>query len=208
MKRNCHVILFSVFFAILVAFMFISSSLNAEENEPGNSEYQKPRTFALGISTLKEHGFGCVMRLRFNHFALDGIAGFMPLMLIIEEQYNGSTNTDFKFGMPLHVSGGAVIFFNDQLSRFQNGLRGAIVYDKGLGNGYTFGWVGDITWDRFALCIGAGLQYYPDPEEKVREYFDLHPEYDLSGSKYQPYIGVNFIWYLFNCFLNQLLHYQ
>jgi hypothetical protein len=167
----------------------------ATPEPPPAIETSKPREFALGIALLKEHGFGVVGRLRFNHVALDAAYGVMPLF-VLWQTADGSTlhiDADLSF---VHVGAGPVFFFNDHLDRFQNGLRLLGIYDQVLGPGAGLGWVGEITKRSFAIGFGAGLQYYPDAGERVRRHFHYAPGSDVSSAAVQLYFGLNLLFYL------------
>ena len=100
--------------------------------------------------------------------------------------------------MSLHGDFGCVIFINSDQSRFQNGIRLAGIYDTILGPAAMFGWTGELMFTNFALCFGAGIQYYPDFIENVNEHFPATRNAEMDSSdKYQLYLGINFMWYLF-----------
>jgi hypothetical protein len=189
--------------AVLTIF-FSMNMLNAQDTaaEPQDTattqqtQFDNPRTFALGIATLKEHGFGGIMRARFNHFAIDGSVGSLP-WLIMYTTADGTT-TSYDGAMSFHTDLSFLIFINSDHGRFQNGIRLGGLYDSVGGKGVMFGWSGELTFNTFALCFGVGIQYYPDLIEKVNERFPATKNADLGSSyKYQPYLGINFVWYLF-----------
>ncbi len=203
MKKLNRITYVFVSFLIIFGMLLPHSALNARESKPVQevSQENNPRTFALGISTFKEHGFGGIVRYRLDNIAFDGAVGFYPLIMVMQVQdYSGDTmSTEIEFGMPLHVNAGVVIYFDDKFKRFQNGLRCAYMINGGVGTGFQFGWVGELTWDYFALTFGAGIQYFPDFEDKVRDYFDISEDYEFSdvSTSMQMYLGVNFIFYVF-----------
>jgi hypothetical protein len=148
---------------------------------------------------LKEHGFGAFMRARLNHVAVDVAAGFMPV-LIMYQTSSGST-VDIDGAMAPHGSASMLFFFTNDQKRFQNGLRIAGIYDRVMGWGGGLGWAGDLVWDRFDLGFGAGLQLYPNFNEKAAEYFGLPKSSfdnstDVLTGALQIYFGVNASWYL------------
>jgi hypothetical protein len=184
--------------------MFFINMVSAQDGTPAPQtatqeqqvQLNNPRTFALGITTLKEHGFGGMMRGRWDHFAVDFAAGGFP-WLIMYQTADGTT-TNYDFDMSLHADLGFIVFINSDQSRFQNGIRVAGIYDSIGGKGAMFGWTGELTFNTFALCFGVGLQYYPDLIKKVNEHFPATQDAELDSSfKYQWYLGVNFMWYLF-----------
>lgn len=150
---------------------------------------EAPRTVAVGVATLKEHGFGVVLRARRDHVALDLAAGLAPVLVI--------TNLDLYAAMPVHADASFVFFFSDADRRFQQGVRLGAAWDAIVGGGALVGWVGDLTWRQLVIGFGAGLQYYPDFESGVREHFDLEgASFEGSLTTVQPYLGVNLCWYL------------
>jgi hypothetical protein len=153
---------------------------------PAEEGSSKPRQFALGFGLLKEHGFGVVGRVRFDHLALDAAYGLMPVFVLWRD-------ADLSL---VHVNAGPVIFFNDALDRFQNGVRIAGIYDQILGPGAGFGWVGEFTKRSFAVGLGAGIQYYPDSDGRIRRHFHYGPGVDVVSARVQLYFGVNLLWYL------------
>jgi hypothetical protein len=159
------------------------------------AESSKPREFALGLALLKEHGFGVIGRVRFNHVALDAAYGVMPLFILWQTADGTTMHVDADLSF-VHVGAGPVFFFNDHLDRFQNGLRLAGIYDQVLGPGGGLGWVGEITKRSFAIALGAGLQYYPDAGDRVRRHFHYSPGSDVSAAALQIYFGLNLLWYL------------
>ena len=167
----------------------VGEASSTEEDSGGD----RPRTLALGITTLKEHGFGGVVRARANHVALDLAAGFNPVLVIV----TGSVSK-IDFGMPIQASVGPVFFINNDHAKFQSGIRLNGIYNKALGPGGGIGWVGDLTKHSFAICFGAGVQIYPDASKRVKEYFPDLKGADLSSStpELQVYISINLLWYL------------
>ena len=147
-----------------------------------------PRAFALGLATLKEHGFGATMRLRANHVALDIAGGAMPVMVL--------TDT-IQADIGLRGDAGPVIFFSDKTARFQSGLRFAGIYDTLMGPGGMAGWVGELGWQHFAMDFGAGVQVLPQFPDLATEHFAIPDEYLLGPTAMvQVYIGLNLLWYL------------
>jgi hypothetical protein len=167
----------------------------ATPEPPPTEESSKPRELGLGLALLKEHGFGVVGRLRFNHVALDAAYGVMPLFILWQTAGGTTMHVDADLSF-VHFDAGPVFFFNDHLDRFQNGLRVAGVYDQVLGPGAGLGWVGEITKRSFAIALGAGLQYYPDAPDRVRRHFHYAPGSDVSAAALQLYFGLNLLWYL------------
>ncbi|MFH0976947.1 MAG: hypothetical protein V1874_14285 [Spirochaetota bacterium] len=193
-------ILKEVFLCSLVAFalLFSVSTLFAQESAPAVQAEQlnNPRSFALGITTLKEHGFGGMLRARWNHFAIDGSVGSLPWLIMYTTEDGETTETEFD--MSFHSDLSCVVFINSDQSRFQNGIRLGALYDSIGGKGIMGGWTGEITFTTFALCIGAGIQYYPDIVDKLNEHFPKTRDAELDSSyKWQLYLGINCTWYLF-----------
>ena len=173
-----------------------SASQHTVERPPAaEPEAAKPRTLAIGITTLKEHGFGGVVRGRMDHVALDFAVGFNPVLVIV----SGDTSI-VDFGMPLQLSLGPVFFFSSDQATFQNGIRLNGIYNRALGPGGGLGWVGEITKRHLTIAFGVGFQVYPQASRRVKEYFsDLRDQdVDLSSSlpELQVYVGVNILWYL------------
>jgi hypothetical protein len=166
------------------------------DNSPVLPATHHPRAFALGLTTLKEHGFGAFLRVRADHVALDIAYGTMPVLLVLQTR-SGDT-VDVKADMSaVHLDGSLLVFFSDNQKRFQNGLRGGVVYDSIMGPGAMFGWVGDLVWNRFGLGFGAGLQVYTDFNSRVSKHFGIaRSSVEDSLGTVQPYVGVNFFWYL------------
>jgi hypothetical protein len=147
---------------------------------------------AFGLTTFKEHGFGGFVRLRLNYVAFDAAYGVMPIIIL----YSGArSDVDFDWAT-VHTSGSVVFFFSNNQKRFQNGLRLGGVYDNVMGPAGMLGWVGDIVWANFALGIGAGLQVYPQFNERAAEHFHVS-ESSISSSMgaLQIYMGLNLFWY-------------
>ena len=177
---------------------------NAAPNAPSGSAVQtsgepevfKPRRFALGLATLKEHGFGALVRVRFDHVALDAAAGFLPV-IIITQTYDGTT-MNIDGALPAHASVGPVFFLNDQYKGFQNGIRVNGIYNGLMGPGAGAGWVGEITKTSFTLGFGAGLQVYPNAEDKIRNHFHYGSDIQLDATTtvLQFYAGLNLLWYV------------
>ena len=157
------------------------------------SETGKPRTLAIGLTMVKEHGFGAVVRGRANHVAVDLAAGFNPLLVIIT-----GDESKIDFGMPLQASLGPVFFISNDQANFQNGIRVNGIYNRALGPGGGVGWVGEITKRRFTIAFGAGLQIFPQATRRVKEYFSDLQDASLTSSapEVQFYFGVNLLWYL------------
>jgi hypothetical protein len=156
----------------------------------------KPRQFALGLALLKEHGFGGLLRLRFNHVALDATGGFMPL-LIITQTVDGTT-MDVDGALSAHGGIGPVFFFNGDQKKFQNGIRVNGIYDQIMGPGGGAGWVGEFTKTSFTLALGAGIQVYPEAEDRIRKHFGYSSaiKLDPTSTVLQVYVGLNLFWYL------------
>ena len=177
-----------------------SASLNAPPDgamqTSGEPEVSKPRRFAIGLATLKEHGFGALMRVRFDHIALDAAAGFLPV-IIITQTYDGTT-VNIDGALPLHASVGPVFFLNNQYKGFQNGLRVNGIYNALMGPGAGAGWVGEVTKTSFTLGFGAGLQVYPNAEDKIRNHFHYGSDIKLDATTtvLQIYAGLNLLWYV------------
>ncbi len=196
MKKNIKTIIFSLFSAFMIFFFTNVASAQGSSSESQQVQSNNPRSFAVGITTLKEHGFGGMMRARWNHFAIDGSVGSLP-WLVMYESADGTT-TNYDFDMSLHTDLSCVIFINGDQGRFQNGIRLGGLYDSIGGKGVIFGWTGELTFNTFALCFGVGLQYYPDLIEKINDHFPDTRNADLDSSyKYQWYLGINLVWYLF-----------
>lgn len=166
------------------------SELPAPDVEPHH-----PRSFAIGLTTLKEHGFGAFIRLRAKVFALDLAYGFMPVFCLVQD--TSGTALDLKADMStIHTSASAVFFFGSDQRRFQNGLRFSAIYDNIMGPAGSIGWVGDIVWSSFALGLGAGLQIYPDFASRAGEHFGISKHSLEQGlNEVQPYFGLSLFWY-------------
>lgn len=162
----------------------------------GKSEASKPRRFALGISTLKEHGFGALVRLRFNRVALDAAAGFLPVIILTQSSDGTTLNVDGA--LPPHASLGPVFYLNDQYKGFQNGVRVNGIYNGLMGPGVGAGWVGEITKTSFTLGFGAGFQVYPNAEDRIRDHFHYGSsiQLDATTTVLQIYAGLNLLWYV------------
>ena len=162
----------------------------------------KPRTFALGVAVLSEHGLvSAVARLRKNHVAIDLSYGINPVVVGWQEGDDDKSG-DFGFAMSwVHVDVSLVLFFSDDQKRFQHGLRFASVYDRITSFGAGLGWVGELGFERFALSFGAGLKAFPRFEQRVRDHFDIDDEHELSSFLIpvwlNVYFGINLRWYLF-----------
>ena len=185
------------FFMLTFAIIFSANILFAQEaaTSPQEQQLNNPRSFALGITTLKEHGFGGKLRARWDHFALDGSVGSLPWL--VTYQTADGTTTNYDFAMSFHADASCVIFINSNQSRFQNGIRLGGLYDSVGGAGALFGWTGELTFNTFAICFGVGVQYYPDLIDKLNDKFPDTKNSDMDSSyKYQPYLGVNFMWYM------------
>lgn len=154
---------------------------------------EPPRTFALGIGTIKEHGFGGLVRLRFDHAAFDASVGAMPVLVLT------STNSEVNahYGTALHLDGSAVFFFNGADKKFQNGIRAGGLWDSIMGPGALLGWVGDLCWERLLLGFGLGIQVYPDYSSSVKGHFNLSGDPNSFLGIVQLYLGVNIGWYIF-----------
>jgi hypothetical protein len=157
-------------------------------------ETDKPRTLALGLAMVKEHGFGAVFRARLNHVALDLAAGFNPILIIIS-----GSESKIDFAMPLQVGLGPVFFLSDAQASVQHGIRLNGIYNRVLGPGGGLGWVGELaSRRRFTIAFGAGLQIYPQASRRVKEYFSDLQDASLTSSapEVQIYVGFNLLWYL------------
>jgi hypothetical protein len=168
----------------------------ASATESAEAPTNWPRTFALGLTTFKEHGFGVFVRLRMNHVAFDVAYGVMPVILML--QTTSGETVDMEFDMStVHVGGSVVVFFSNNQKRFQNGLRLGAVYDSIMGPAPIVGWVGDVVWKNFGLGLGAGLQVYPDFNDRVSKHFDIPKSSVQEGiGMVQPYFGLNLFWYV------------
>jgi hypothetical protein len=154
-----------------------------------------PRKFALGVTLLKEHGFGAFARLRFDHLAIDVAYGLYPIIVMIEY----GDDVDFKADISyIHVDGGLIYYFSDDQRRFQHGIRLAGIYDDIMSGGFMFGWVGDLVWGQFGLGLGAGIQVLPAAQNRILKHFDLNGIVKVSPlvGILQVYVGVNLFWYL------------
>ncbi|MBI4705766.1 MAG: PEGA domain-containing protein [Deltaproteobacteria bacterium] len=158
----------------------------ASEEPAPESAVPGPRNVALGLTLLKEHGFGGLLRLRVNHVALDLAGGALPVFIMAP---------DFRAALSAHASGSLVLFFSGDQRPTQHGLRLAGAYDQVLGPGGGAGWVGEWCWPHFVFALGAGLQIYPLFDDYARKYFDLGSEVDMGFGVVQPYLGLNLFWY-------------
>jgi len=157
----------------------------------------KPRTFALGVAILSEHGLvSAVARARHDHVAIDVSYGINPVVVTWEKP--DSDKAEFGFDMSwVHVDGSLVLFFNDDQQKFANGLRFASIYNQIVGFGAGFGWVGELGFERFAMSFGAGVKSFPRYEERVRDHFDIDDRVDFKLPLWiNVYFGINLRWYL------------
>jgi len=161
----------------------------------------RPRMFALGVTTLKELGFGATVRLRFDHFGLEASGGGMPWFVFVSGSCNAITG-----GFAPHATLSALAWFTGDQSRFQPGIRVAGMWDGQFGWGGQIGFNADFTLsDLLALNIGVGLQGYPEGESRgraiVAEECSVSPDAvqtgDLAELIVQPQIGLNLMFYLF-----------
>ena len=120
---------------------------------PEEGETHNPRTLAIGLTTLKEHGFGVMVRARANHVAGDLAVGFNPILVVGS---GGSSAVDF--GMPLQASIGPVFIFSNDQSTFQNGIRINGIYNRAVGPGGGLGPAGRAGWHVRAPTPGGSLQ--------------------------------------------------
>jgi hypothetical protein len=150
----------------------------------------------LGITLVKEHGFGAMFRLRFNHVALDATGGFMPLLIITQTTDGATVKVDGA--MSAHAGLGPVFFFNDDRKTFQNGIRVNGIYDQIMGPGGGAGWVGEYSKSAFAMAFGVGFQIYPKADDRIRKHFDYGSEVKLdpTNTVLQLYVGFNLFWYV------------
>jgi hypothetical protein len=191
----CLCAVLTIFFSMNTLYAQETTTESQDTAATQQAQFDNPRSFALGITTGTEHGFGGMARLRWDHFAIDGAAG-SRFWYVMYQTADGTT-TDTDFGMSFNGDLGFVIFINSNQSRFQNGIRLAGVYDSIGGKAAMFGWTGELTFTTFAICFGVGIQYYPDLIEKLNEHFPKTREAELdSSARLRPYIGINFVWYL------------
>ena len=174
----------------LLSFVFMPAVTQAQEGKKG------PRHLLVGLTTIKEHGFGVMLRGRANRVAVEAAVGYNPVLMVLQTE-DGSTD-DIQAAMALHAGGHFLIYFTKSPYRkFQNGLKLGGIWDKVLGPGGMIGWVGDLTWTNFNIAFGAGFQIYPDAEAGIKKEFNPPSNAELSPlTTVQPYLGVNFGWYI------------
>jgi hypothetical protein len=155
------------------------------------------RQLALGVG--EEHGFNGLVRLRFNHVAIEGALGAMPYVL---SAVAGGDAT-YVIGASARATGSVIFFISDALRRYQSGIRLGGAFDSFFGPSALAGYVGELNLtERLALQAGAGFAYFPDGQRHADD--ALAKKSGTGAFKSSPlqtlvhvYGGVNLIFYLF-----------
>ena len=155
------------------------------------------RRFSLGVTLLKEHGFGLAVRGRLNHFGVEASGGGNGYLM-----FTSGDCREFLFGVAPHVTASFLFFFNGHERFFQSGLRLGGIWDGLFGFGGMLGYVGEMSLTKLiALQAGAGLQVYPEggdgPQELVEEKCGGSSEISPLATHVQAYVGINVLFYLF-----------
>jgi hypothetical protein len=133
------------------------------EAPPSTERRYERRHLGIPISFLKELGFGVGLRGRLNHFALEANVGLAPYVFFVS-----GTCEDVTVGAAAHFTGSLLTFFSGQHNKFQSGLRLAAHADELFGPGGSLGWIGELNLGKVvALQLGAGVQIYPEGEERA-----------------------------------------
>ena len=118
------------------------------------------RHLALGFGTAT--GLGLIaasLRGRLNYVALEGAAGYAPILLMSS---GDSRCSAIVFEVPLQVTGSMIFFFANDQKRFVPGLRVAAVYNSKLDMGAMLGFESELrVHPLLSLGIGAGLKVHP-----------------------------------------------
>jgi hypothetical protein len=155
------------------------------------------RRFSLGLTFLKEQGFGIAVRGRINHFGGEISGGGNPWFLFAQ----GSCD-ELIFGFAPHVTASLLFFITDHERFFQSGIRAAAIWDRVYGFGGMLGYMGELSFTKLiALQAGVGLQIYPLGERRPKEIAeDECPgaviDFNPITTIVQPYFGVNLLFYL------------
>jgi hypothetical protein len=180
---------------MLALFTLSSSSALAKPKWAPGEEVQ--RRFSLGVTLLKEQGFGVAVRGRFNHFGVEAAGGGNGWWFLL-----GGDCDELVFGVAPHVTLSALFFISDHRQFFQSGIRAAAIWDHVFGFGGMAGYLAELSFTKLiALQAGVGLQIYPLGERRPKEIaeencpgmeIDFHPLTTIV----QPYFGVNVLFYL------------
>ena len=181
-----------------ILFLALSSAAFAQEVPVvKNTDHQQAapvyRDFALGVTALKEHGFGLLGRYRINHFALDFAGGFG--LAVLKDSFSGKTKVKF----PYQVDLGCSFFFNDEKERFQFGMKLAGLFNQAMGFGGILGGVGELASGRFALNFSAGLMYLPQYKSYMKDYLKTTNVKSTTGlgGGVEIYFGASALIYVF-----------
>jgi hypothetical protein len=181
--------------AWMIVLALLPSTALAKPNWAPGEEIT--RRFAVGLTLLKEQGFGVSVRGRFNHFGVEASGGGNPSFFLIS---GACDRLIVRFGG--HATLSALFFITEHDKFFQSGIRAAAIWDQVYNFGGMLGYMGELSFTKLiALQIGVGLQIYPLGERRPKEIVQEEcPGASISLSELnivQPYFGVNVLFYLF-----------
>lgn len=167
-----------------------------EEEEALGDDYE--RHLGLGVSILKEHGFGAVARMQFAWFGLEASVALSPYFLFVS-----GACSELILEATWRVSASALGTFGR--GRLRHGPRLGFTFDGFFGPGGQLGYQLEVAFNPWlALSFGAGLLVFPlgeEPAEKrAAAACGVNPssiQLDPLQTIVQPYIGASLLFYVF-----------
>lgn len=154
-----------------------------------------PRHLALGVTLLKEYGFGGAVRGRLNHVGFEAAGGYVPYFV-----FGG--DIDFRYFTTGQANGALLVYFSGHDRPLQHGIKLGYSFNSLTHSGVFAGYMAEISnRERFGWSFGAGLQYFFGAEERIEDRLrrDAEPgeSFDADGiAALQFYMGVTLHYYL------------
>ena len=174
----------------------IAAPTDSSRGGSGGAE-APPRTLALGVSLLQEHGFGGVARLRVGRAGFEVAGAWFPYYAFASACCNVAYDLE-GWRVTASVVG---LLEGGKGGKLSHGPRFGYFYDGVLRHGLIVGYQVELPLSEWlVLEVGAGIQYTPSAGGPVRAILErtCGEPVELDVLAYlRPYVGVSALFYVF-----------
>ncbi|MFN3198534.1 MAG: hypothetical protein ACE366_08970 [Bradymonadia bacterium] len=172
-----------------------------EPEDPALANLPLPRALGIGLTAVREHGYGGLVRWRDGAWAVEGA---VALALYSLDSGEGDPCDETVINAPLRVTGAGLWYLTEAGRNSQHALKLGGLYDVEFGGGVLGGYHAEFSLSRtVAFTFGIGLQWMPDAQDQARQVLrktcrgQAFADPDTFDVEIRPYVGLGLTLFVF-----------
>lgn len=174
---------------------------DVEDEEDEDATAEVPRAFGIGLTAVREYGYGVVGHWRSGAWGADLAAA---LALYSLDSGEGDPCEETVVNAPFRATAAGLYYFTDAGRSAQHAIKMGGLYDVEFGPGAMAGYQLEVSVSRtVTFNLGAGLQWMPDAKEQARQVLrktcngQAFAQPDTFDIEFRPYVGLGLTLYVF-----------